>query len=220
VVQLPEGQDADGLLRSNGSPAIEGLIAGARHWLEWRFDRVLAPLSMSTGEASLETLQAVERDGKTLVEQLPEGVLRRSVEQRLEMALRGGGEQETGTLLPPVAVVDPSAATARRRAERRALRLFVHAPECRTLLHCLTFQDPACRAAMEWLGSLAVVAVDASIAGMALELAEQLQGVVGTALAQAADPGPDVIRVLQREPQGELQALLNLLEPVETSTVE
>jgi DNA primase len=53
VVQLPEGQDAYGLLRSHGSPAIEGLIAGARHWLEWRLDLLLAPLTASTGEASL-----------------------------------------------------------------------------------------------------------------------------------------------------------------------
>jgi DNA primase len=212
VVQLPEGQDADGLLRSNGSPAIEGLIAGARHWLEWRLDRLLAPLRASTGEASLETLQAVERDGKALVEQLPEGVLRRSAEQRLEMGLRGNGDQGTGDLPPAVAVVEPCAATARRRAERRALRLFVHAPECRELLLCLALQDPACRAAMEWLGSLALVGVDGSIAAMALELAGQLHGAVAAELSLAATPRPDVIALLQREPQEELQALLDLLE--------
>jgi DNA primase len=218
VVQLPEGQDADGLLRSNGSPAIEGLIAGARHWLEWRLDRLLTPLRASTGEASIETLQAVERDGIALVEQLPDGVLRRSAEQRLDLALRGRGEQESGTLHSAIAVAEPFAATARRRAERRALTLFVYAPECRTLLQCLTLEDPACRAAMEWLGSLAVVAVDGAIAPMALQLAGQLQGTVGAALAQAADPGPDVIEVLQREPQEELQALLDLLEPMGPST--
>jgi DNA primase len=220
VVQLPEGQDADGLLRSQGASAIEGLIAGGRHWLEWRLDRLLAPLAASTGEASLETLQAVERDGMALVEQLPDGVLRRSAEQRLEQALRGSNEQDTGVIPTGFAAVVPCEASARRRAERRALRLFVHAPECRTLLHCLTFQDPACRAAMEWLGSLAVVAVDASIAGMALELAEQLHGAVPAELRQAATTRPDVIAVLQREPQEELQALLDLLEPVASSAVE
>jgi hypothetical protein len=67
---------------------------------------------------------------------------------------------------------------------------------------------------MEWLSSLAVVAVDGCIAGMALQLAGQLQGAVGAAIAQAADPGPEVIGVLQREPQVELQALLDLLEPM------
>jgi DNA primase len=149
VVQLPDGQDADGLLCNQGPIAIEALIAGARHWLEWRFDRLLAPLTASTGEASLETLQAVERDGRALVDQLPDGVLRRSAEQRLDLALRASGEQSTGTFPSAIAVLEPFAATARRRAERRALRLFVYAAECRALLQCLTFRDPACREAME-----------------------------------------------------------------------
>jgi len=38
AVQLPEGQDAVGLLRSQGASAIEGLIAGARNLVEWRLD--------------------------------------------------------------------------------------------------------------------------------------------------------------------------------------
>ena len=54
------------------------------------------------------------------------------------------------------------------------------------------------------------MAVDGSIAGMALQLGGQIQGAVGTALAQAAEPGPDVIGLLQRE----FQALLDWLEPV------
>ena len=38
VVQPPEGQDAVGLLRSQGASAIEGLITGARNGVEWRLD--------------------------------------------------------------------------------------------------------------------------------------------------------------------------------------
>ena len=68
--------------------------------------------------------------------------------------------------------------------------------------------------ALEWLSSLALVAVDASIAGMALQLVGELPGTVGAAIAQAAEPGPDVIGVLQRDPQAELQALLEVLEPI------
>jgi hypothetical protein len=49
---------------------------------------------------------------------------------------------------------------------------------------------------------------------MALQLAGQLPGAVGAVLAQAAAPGPEVIAVLKREPQAELQALLDALEPV------
>jgi len=217
VVQLPEGQDADGLIRSQGPTAIEGLIASARHWLEWRLDRLLVPLIAESASPSLETLQAVEQAGQTLFEQLPDGVLRRSAEQRLNAALQGQSDQVSPNQAKPqsiAALIEPCTATARRRAEHRALRLFIHAPECRELLQCLTLQDPACRVAMEWLSSLAVVAVDGSIAGMALKLAGQLPGAVGAVVAQAAELGPDVIGVLQREPQVELQAVLEVLEPI------
>jgi DNA primase len=220
VVQLPEGQDADGLLRAQGPKAMEGLIASARHWLEWRLDRLLVPLATSTGEPALETLQAVERAGQALIEQLPDGVLRRSAEQRLNAALRGPSDQPATNKVKtqsPAAFVEPCTATARQRAEHRALRLFIHAPECRDLLGCLSLQDPACCVALEWLSSLAVVAVDGQIAGMALQLAGQLQGAVGAAIAQAAEPGLDVIAVLQRQPQAELEALLDVLEPVVAS---
>jgi hypothetical protein len=49
---------------------------------------------------------------------------------------------------------------------------------------------------------------------MALRLAAEVPGAVGAALAQAAAPGPELLALLQRDPQGELQALLDLLEPV------
>ena len=217
VVQLPVGEDADGLLRTQGATGLEGLIASARHWLEWRLDRILAPLAADSASPTLETLQAVEQAGQTLIEQLPDGVLRRSAEQRLEQALQGslgepGASRPHQQAFP--ALHELCAATARQRAEHRALRLFIHAPECRNLLGCLSLQDPVCRAAMEWLCSLALMAVDGSITRMALQLAGQLPGAVGAVVAQAAELGPDVIGVLQRETQVELQAVLDLLEPV------
>jgi len=49
---------------------------------------------------------------------------------------------------------------------------------------------------------------------MALQLVGELPGDVGGAIAQAVDPGPDVVALLQRDPQAELQALLEVLEPV------
>jgi DNA primase len=221
VVQLPEGQDADGLLLAQGPTALEGLIASARHWLEWRLDRCLSPLIADGASPSLETLQAVEQTGQAVIEQLPDGVLRRSAEQRLNQALRGQSDQTPVNQAKPqsiAALIEPCAATARQRAEHRALRLFIHAPECRDLLGCLSLQDPACRVAMEWLSSLALVAVDGSIASMALQLVGELPGAVGGAIAQVVDPGPDVVALLQRDPQAELQALLEVLEPLPRST--
>ena len=43
--------------------------------------------------------------------------------------------------------------------------------------------------ALEWLGNLAVVAVDGALAAMAGRLAAQLPGAAGALLAQAGSPG-------------------------------
>ena len=67
---------------------------------------------------------------------------------------------------------------------------------------------------MEWLSNLALVTVDGEITAMGLQLADQLPGAIGAAIAQAAATSPDVIAVLQRDPQTELQALLDALEPI------
>jgi len=104
--------------------------------------------------------------------------------------------------------------SARQRLERRVLRLFIHAPDCRELLGCLALEDPAAAVAMEWLRQLAAVAASADLAAMVLPLASQLPGSVAAWLRQAAAPGPEVIAVLQRDPQAELQALIDALEPV------
>jgi len=157
----------------------------------------------------------VEREGQALIEQLSDGVLRRTAEQRLEQALQSEGPEQPNPKPRAVPVLpEPSTCSPRQRAERRVLRLYVHAPECRELLQCLSLQDPACRVALDWLNNLAVLAVDGAIDGMALQLAAQLPGAVGAVLAQAAAPGPEAIAVLKREPQAELQALLDALEPV------
>ncbi|WP_187007172.1 DNA primase [Synechococcus sp. WH 8101] len=255
VVPLPEGQDADGLLRSPGGiAAMKALLASAPHWLEWRLARVLAPLSSAepaagadkpgqgsgatpytgqgSGAASLECLQAVERAGQALVDQLPEGVLRRTAQQRLEQALRhhsgvpqeplegsgsaavAGGIQSGVARVALPEVWSGGLLSARQRLERRVLRLFIHAPDCRELLGCLALEDPAAAVAMEWLRQLAAVAAATDLAAMVLPLATQLPGSVAAWLRQAAAPGPEVIALLQRDPQAELQALIEALEPV------
>ena len=217
VVQLPEGQDADCLLREQGPATFEGLIAPARHWLEWRLDRLLAPLAAGSASPSLETLQAVEQAGQALIEQLPDGVLRRSAEQRLNTALQQQVNRSSSTQAKAqstAALSEPCVSTARQRAEHRALRLFIHAPHYRELLQCLELQAPACRIALEWLSNLVPLAVDGTIAALALKLVPQLPGAVGAALAQAADPGSEVIAALEQQAEAELQMLLDLLEPL------
>ena len=214
VLPLPQGQDADGLIREQGASAMEGLIASGRHWLQWRLDRLLEPLGGAEAPVALELLQRVERDGLALLGQLPDGVLRQTAEQRLKQALavaagNGCAQAPAGR----VAALAPPGQTARQRAEQRALRLYVHGPECRPLLAALVLQEPSCRVALEWLCNLTPLAADGALAALALELAAQLPDAIGMRLVQAAAPGPEVVAVLQKDAQAELAAVLDLLEP-------
>ncbi|MCP9815188.1 toprim domain-containing protein [Synechococcus sp. GreenBA-s] len=249
VLRLPDGQDADGLVRSQGAAALEGLIAGAEHWLEWRLARLLEPLNapeFACGGAPLELLQRIEREGQALLQSLPDGVLRRTAERRLEqgLALRLSGLESlalAGSMppaalgpvtqgpvalssvasplvaLPSVALPLAPATTARQRAERRVVRLFIHAPDCRDPLLALPITDPACRAALDWACNLAVAVADDRLPAALLQVAGQLGGSIAALLRQAAAPGEEVLQLLWRDPQAELQALMDWLEPLPPS---
>ena len=115
VVPLPQGQDADGLLRSQGKAALDSLLAGSRHWLEWRLERLLAPLAALNpgGEIPLEILQQVEREGQALIKQLSDGMLRRTAEQRLEQAFQSQGPEQPNPKPRAVAVPVPGGSRLR-----------------------------------------------------------------------------------------------------------
>lgn len=106
VVQWPGGHDADGLLRDQQQ--LGGLIASARHWLEWRLDCLLFPLGADSASPSQETLQAVEQFGQALIEQLPDEVLCCSAEQRLTVTLQGINchDESIAAAIPPTAQVE------------------------------------------------------------------------------------------------------------------
>ncbi|WP_411868881.1 DNA primase [Vulcanococcus limneticus] len=226
VLSMPEGQDADGMLRSQGPAALQGLIATAEHWLEWRLGRLLQPLNgpqIASGGLPLELLQKIEREGLAFLQTLPDGVLRRTAQQRLEHALaqsagcleqRGLAGGQPPAALPFGALPLPPATTARQRAERRVLRLFIHAPECRDPLLALPIADPACRAGLDWASNLAVAVADDQLPAALLQVAAHLSGLTGAQLRQAAAPGDEVLQLLLRNPQAELQALLDALEPL------
>jgi len=166
---------------------------------------------------------------------LPDGVLRRTAEQRLEqdLAKAAGGLDQSGmaglqplpsgaltpaalgpVAVPSVALPLAPATTARQRAERRVLRLLIHAPECRDPLLALPIADPVCRAGLDWASNLAVAVADEQLPAALVQVAAQLPGLTGALLRQAAAPGDEVLQLLRRNPQAELQALLDGLEPL------
>ena len=214
VVQLPEGQDADGLLRTQGATAIEGLIASVRHWLEWRLDRLLAPLTADSASPTLETLQAVEQAGQSLIEQHPDGVLRRTAEQRFNAALAGtdSSQEAIPAPIPPSALVEPSLPAAHQRLERRVVQLAIHAPQCLFMLTSLPLRDGACRAAFDWVQNTAMTVPPDQLPAALLRLVPQIGGATGALLAQAIAPGADVIQQLHNQPEAEFESLADALD--------
>jgi DNA primase len=215
VVQLPEGEDADGLIRSQGATALKGLIASARHWLEWRLDRLLAPLAADSASPSLQTLQAVEQASQVLVEQLPDGVLRRSAEQRLTVALQANDshQESIAAAIPPSALAEQALPSTRQRLERRAVQLAIHAPQCLFMLTSLPLRDGACRAAFDWVQNTAMTVPPDQLPAALLRLVPQIGGATGAVLAQAVAPGADIIQILHSQPEAEFEALANALDP-------
>ena len=214
VVQLPEGQDADGLLRAQGAATVEGLIASSRHWLEWRLDRLLAHLAADTASPSLQILQAMEQASQALVEQLPDGVLRRSAEQRLTVALQGinSHQESIAAAIPPTALVDQTLPTARQRLERRVVQLAIHTPKCLFMLTSLPLRDGACRAAFDWVQNMAMTVPPDQLPAALLRLVPQIGGATGAVIAQAVAPGAAIIRVLHSQPEAEFEALADALD--------
>ena len=102
-------------------------------------DRLLAPLSVSTGEASLEMLQAVERDGRALVAQRSNG-------WTCPYAI--AASRAPGPSLLLLRSLNPAPLQPAGALNAVLCGSLCTAAECRTLLQCLTFQNPAFRAAM------------------------------------------------------------------------
>jgi DNA primase len=214
VVQLPEGEDADGLLRAQGATALEGLILSGRHWLEWCLDRLLAPLAADSASPSLETLQAVEQAGQALIQQLPDGVLRRSAEQRLTVALQANDshQESIAAAIPPSTLAEQALPTARQRLERRVVQLAIHAPQCLFMLTSLPLRDGACRAAFDWVQNTAMTVPPDQLPAALLRLVPQIGGATGALLAQAIAPGADVIQQLHSQPEAEFESLADALD--------
>jgi hypothetical protein len=157
----------------------------------------------------------VEQAGQALIEQLPDGVLRRSAEQRLTVALQGvnSHQESIAAAIPPSALAEQALPTARQRLERRVLQLAIHAPQCLFMLTSLPLRDGACRAAFDWVENTAMTVPPEQLPAALLRLVPQISGATAAVLAQAIAPGADVIQLLHSQPEAEFEALANALDP-------
>jgi DNA primase len=239
VVELPSGSDPDGLIRSHGPHALQRPIEQARHWLQWEIDQLLAPLNADPD--NLSVLQRCEAQGRELLSVLPPGALRERAERRLQEALgvvpqlhhglqpnrvKGtatGQHREQHPLAGSTASPPPahSDATQIERAEYRALRLFLCSPVCRDPLAVLVVRNDLYRRAQQCLvqvhqritGPINSVQDD-PLPRSVLAISPQLEPHLGQLLERLCSLDPGVRNTLFRQPEGEMMAILDTLEPV------
>ena len=142
VVQLPQGQDPDELIRSEGVQAFHNLVASSIPWLDWVIDFWAADLD-KTNSAHIT---AVERELKVVIDGLQSNALRAHYIDKASRALSvdakgaktvadGWGQREVEVGERQWAI--RSAEKAKIATERRLVRIFVHKPEHRDRLRPL-----------------------------------------------------------------------------------
>ena len=239
VVELPTGTDPDGLIRSNGPDALRRPIEQARHWLQWELDQLLAPLTADAD--NLSVLQRCEAQARELLAVLPPGALRERAERRLQQALgavpqlqhgvqphrakepgpgRPQAQQPQGSpaASPPPAHDD---AAQIERAEYRALRLFLCSPVCRDPLAVLVIRNDLYRRAQQCLVQVhqritcpIATAQDDPLPRSVLAICPQLEPHLAQLLEKLCSLDLGIRDTLFRQPEGEMMAILDVLEPV------
>ena len=241
VVELPAGSDPDGLIRSYGPDALRLTlpIEQARHWLQWELDQLLAPLNADPD--NLSVLQRCEGQARELLAVLPPGALRERAERRLQEALgvvpqlhhglranrvkgtETGQHREQQPPTGPAASTPPAHGDAAQieRAEYRALRLFLCSPVCRDPLAVLVVRHDLYRRAQQCLvqvhqritGPIATAQED-PLPRSVLAICPQLEPHLAQLLERLCSLDPGVRDRLFRQPEGEMMAILDVLEPV------
>ncbi|MEB3167969.1 MAG: CHC2 zinc finger domain-containing protein [Synechococcaceae cyanobacterium] len=222
VLALPEGRDPDDLLRAEGAEALRERLRRAAHWLTWELEQLLAPYRATPED--LFVLERCEIAGRKLLALLPAGALRQRVEDTFRKVM---GEAPRAPLPDPDNSADANTMVPpplRERAERRALRLYVAAPDCRAVIAGLPFETPLHRAALQ-----ALVGIQSRIPqGVSLEhdplpagvqaLCRKLEPNLAALLKDLCVAGREVQGMLERDPAVELMAVMDVLEPVGEST--
>ena len=239
VVELPAGSDPDGLIRSYGPDALRLPIEQARHWLQWELDQLLAPLNADPD--NLSVLQRCEGQARELLAVLPPGALRERAERRLQEALgvvpqlhhglranrvkgtETGQHREQQPPTGPAASTPPAHGDAAQieRAEYRALRLFLCSPVCRDPLAVLVVRHDLYRRAQQCLvqvhqritGPIAS-AQDDPLPRSVLAICPQLEPHLAQLLERLCSLDLGVRDTLFRQPEGEMMAILDAVEPV------
>lgn len=201
ILSLPDGKDpAD--LASSGDNLAE-MIALAPHWVQWWLEGTFAGLDLKSPQGVSHGEQAI----REILKILPDGALREYVRRECRARLN------SMPLIQPAKVSTDREVDACRWGERRALRLYLLDPGSRPALAGVTYSDT-------W--SIRALALITALEGMAPGRPELLAPAFARAVERADHvaqshlmplvyPIPEVRRVIESNPVGELQGALAIL---------
>lgn len=198
ILSLPEGKDPADLAQ-----AMHQLIKDAPNWVEWWLSAEFAEIDLDTADG----VMAGERVAKTILRELPEGSLREFVKRQCK------------ALLHSVPQVAPAKITTRKEldqcrwAERRAARLYLLDPGSRPALGSINYTDPWIKKAFQLIQSLEAMSpnrpeVLAPAFARIISVANQEEQ---AQLMSLVYPIPEVRRVVESNPLGELEAAMKVL---------
>ena len=198
ILSMPEGKDPADL-----ADVMAAQIESSPNWVEWWMNAEFSELDLDTADGVVSG----ERIVKTILRELPDGSLREFVKSRCKQLLK------TVPFVTPAKIKTKKELDRSRWAERRAARLYLLDPGSRPALGSITFKDPWILKAFELIKTLEMMTQNrpevlapafARIVSIA-DLEQQAQ------LMSLVFPIPEVRRVVESNPLGELEAAMEIL---------
>lgn len=205
ILTLPDGKDpAD--LAAEGDKLL-GLINSAPNWAEWWLHHELAKHDLQTADG----IVAAERIAREILRHLPVGALREYVRDQCRELLRSVPE------VAPARIRTQKQINQCRWAERRAVRLYLLDTGSRPAIDSLNFSDETVVKAFDLIKALeGMCPTRPEIVRPAFERIVTVASVEEQAeLMPLVYPIPEVRRVIDRNPLGELEAAMKVLQSKE-----
>lgn len=196
ILTMPEGCDPADL-----ADGMRDLIAEAPHWVEWWLEREVGKVDLSNPQEIAKAEEGIKR----ILKVLPKGGLREYVQRRSKELIQAVPD------VAPAKVKTQKQIDKCRWAERRAVRLYLLEPMFRDAIRELNLKDGRCQKIIEVAGMIEGLGVNPP------ELATVLQSVVVRdedlydELRPLVNPIPEVLRVIQKAPDNEMEGVLSVL---------
>lgn len=201
ILSMPDGKDPADLAAIKGQ--FLDLVNSAPSWVEWWLNDSLRELDLATPDG----LIVAEQCATEILRVLPDGALREYVKASCKEILKTVPKVEAAN------ITTHKQLDRCRWAERRAVRLYLLDSGCRPAIRNLKFTDPTVSKAFELIDSLE--AMCPSRPGILKPAFERIVSVASqeeqSELMPLVLPIPEVRRVIEANPLGELEAAMAVL---------